>query len=117
MTINVNIMYNILTDFIKNSPGCRHITYSQLSDYYFSITRFRVDPHYEWNEPLGSLNEMVHQSFKAPPLSVLVVSSKNHLPGDGFWESAGNVPRKPKGPDIGTTVNRLIDDVLKHPWH
>jgi hypothetical protein len=116
-TPNLDDLYVILRSWAVAKPGQIH-PYSELSRQYHARTTDWFEPHGSWDQPLGALNQRLHDALAAPAISALVVLKKDPPePGGGFWASAPSVPPRPK-----TEVERLgewskiVKAVHAYPW-
>lgn len=97
MLIDIHILYEILREVARQGEKDENkgiITYGNVSKEYEIITGILHSPHGTWDHPLGQINERCNNNI-LPPISAVVVLQDNHLPGNGFWGSAPNVPNRP----------------------
>jgi hypothetical protein len=91
MSINVDLteLYKILVRIAESKDT---ITYTDLSQAYKVVTRDDVHLR-QWGEPLGDVSANCTNAG-LPPISTVVVSATDGLPGDGYWGIAGAPPHK-----------------------
>ncbi|MCS0347623.1 hypothetical protein [Vibrio diabolicus] len=111
--IDIGIVYEILVSWAANN---KPQSYTDLSHEYHSKTGIWFNAHGSWDQPLGTLNNML-ASANAPAITALVVRQDSNEPGNSFWGCASNVPTKPKG-DLAriSEWTRIVGDVCTYPW-
>jgi hypothetical protein len=88
-SVDLDVLYNILKLIAETSDI---ITYEQLSEAYRHRTRDDVHRR-QWGSWLGEVSGRC-TSAGLPPISTVVVSQTDNLPGDGYWGIAGSPPNK-----------------------
>ncbi|HCE2452972.1 TPA: hypothetical protein NGU14_004644 [Vibrio parahaemolyticus] len=111
--IDIGIVYEILVSWAANN---KPQSYTDLSHEYHSKTGIWFNAHGSWDQPQGTLNNML-ASANAPAITALVVRQDSNEPGNSFWGCASNVPTKPKG-DLAriSEWTRIVGDVCTYPW-
>jgi hypothetical protein len=91
MAINVDLpeLYRILVRIAESNDT---ITYEDLSQAYKVQTGDDIHRR-QWGEPLGNVSARCTDS-DLPPISSVVVSATDGLPGDGYWGIVGAPPSK-----------------------
>ncbi len=86
--VDLNVVYEILLTIVRTKDT---ITYQELSDAYFVRADVRVERR-RWGTPLGQVSRRCTE-HALPPISSIVVSETDKMPGDGYWGIPG-APRK-----------------------
>ena len=111
--INLDDLYAVLAPIARNQG---QMTYSDLSQAYYTRTHDWHEPHGSWDAPLGLLNRTLN-TIRWPPLSAVVVNGETREPGPGFWEDSPNVPARPTNDiDRIAVYSRLLRQVHAAPW-
>ena len=111
--IDVEVLYSILAGVARNQ---RQITYGELSQAYFDRTQEWHEPHGTWDEPLGEVNRLVHETGW-PAISSVVVMQDTKEPGGRYWGSSPNVPARPSNSVARIArYGQLLSAVHAAPW-
>lgn len=113
MSPDIDVVYSILREWAgRGEPR----TYADLSREYQSRTGDWLEPHGNWDGPLGDINRIL-AAKSAPALSALVILQDRNEPGGGFWGCANNVPSRPSSESERIREwNRILKDVIGHKW-
>lgn len=112
--IDFDVLYSTL---IAVAARGGQISYGDLSREYYRMTNIWVDPHLEWNDPLGQLNQRLHEAGFPALSAVVIVNDDDRQPGSGFWGSCPSVPPRPhRLIDRINEYARLLGDVHVRKW-
>lgn len=120
MDINISMLYEILREVVRQGNIDENkglITYGDVSKEYEILTGVNHSPHGTWDVPLGQINNICN-NHGLPPISAVVVLSDTHVPGNGFWGCAPNVPNKPldENEALSTWLDIWKREVLSADW-
>ena len=102
MDAELHVVYKILIKIIETKDT---ITYQELSDAYSARTGYSFDRR-SWGGPLGEISRRCTDKG-LPPISTIVVSEGDKMPGPGYW----GIPSAPpyKDSNMWSAVRKLVN--------